>query len=149
MHIRILNDKHTRLIDIKDALTEINHAMMDGKDDVEEMSASGSSASILYTDGRRVILRPATAEEIEKRDGKEWSYTHSNFGLWHRFNNDLSAFCNKRIRSKDAGHISVKDANSGKWISADLIGHDSLKTLPEAEKFSITLCPKCFSKENA
>lgn len=69
MHIRILNSKYTRLIDSKDAMAEINHAMMEGKDDVAEMNHSRASATIRYNDGRSVVLRPATPEEIANGSG--------------------------------------------------------------------------------
>lgn len=71
MHIRILNQADTQIIESKVAMDEINHAMMGGKRDVQEMSHSRQSASILYTDGRHVVLRPATDEEIEQAQHSE------------------------------------------------------------------------------
>jgi hypothetical protein len=141
MHIRILNDKHTQLVDIKTALAEMDHAMMDGKEDVAEMCASGSSAYILYEDGRKVVLRPATQEEIEERQSKEWGYTSSNFSLWHRFDGDLKALCNRRIRPSVATGFKMN-----KSTAVDLLGHDDLCTFEEAKTFDVTLCFQCLKK---
>lgn len=144
-HIRILNAKYTRLIDIKEALEEINYAMMEGADEVAEMSASGSSAKICYEDGRVVILRPATSEEIEERAGKEWCHAASNITLWHRFGPDLKALCNRRIRPSKSGHVSVKDPETGKWYPKDKVGHDDL-SIPADIPSGVTMCSKCQEK---
>lgn len=63
-HIRTENDI-TTLVTARAALNEINAGMMgDTKRLVRQMSAARSSANIEYRDGRKVQIRPATAEEI-------------------------------------------------------------------------------------
>ncbi|MFF9901317.1 hypothetical protein [Streptomyces longispororuber] len=60
-HVRVVNGGAPELVSSREALAEINHAMMDGKRDVREMSAARSSARIAYKDPARgtVDLRPA------------------------------------------------------------------------------------------
>ncbi|MFE4583404.1 hypothetical protein [Streptomyces chartreusis] len=65
MHVRIANGGVPELVDSRDALEEINHAMMDGKRDVREMSEGRGNARIVYRDQRGTVeLRRATAEDI-------------------------------------------------------------------------------------
>ncbi|MFJ4084969.1 hypothetical protein ACIP2Z_39250 [Streptomyces iakyrus] len=65
MHVRIANGGTPELLESRDALEEINHAMMDGKRDVREMSEGRGNARIVYRDQRgTVTLRRATAEDI-------------------------------------------------------------------------------------
>ncbi|MER7377153.1 hypothetical protein [Streptomyces lanatus] len=65
MHVRIANGGSPELLDSRDALDEINHAMMDGKRDVREMSEGRGNARIVYRDQRGTVeLRRATAEDI-------------------------------------------------------------------------------------
>ncbi|MFI7415277.1 hypothetical protein ACIBU0_42255 [Streptomyces sp. NPDC049627] len=65
MHVRIANGRTPELVDSRDALEEINHAMMDGKRDVREMSEGRGNARIVYRDQRGTVeLRRATAEDI-------------------------------------------------------------------------------------
>ncbi|MFJ4880123.1 hypothetical protein ACIP93_33615 [Streptomyces sp. NPDC088745] len=61
-HVRIVNDGPTEIIPTRQALDEINAAMMqpEVKRTVKRMSASKSTAHIVYRDGRTVYLRPAT-----------------------------------------------------------------------------------------
>jgi hypothetical protein len=61
-HVRIVNDGPTEIIPTRDALAEINAAMMQPlvKRTVKRMSACKSTAHIVYRDGRTVYLRPAT-----------------------------------------------------------------------------------------
>lgn len=146
MHIRTIYvgvNAHTRLIETKEALTEINHAMMDGADEVAEMSASKSTAHIVYKDGRAVDFRPATPEEIAEHGSKEWDHTHSNFNLWHRFDGSLKALCNKRITANVASRLPAMV--NGKWVPKDLFGHNRLSTREDAERYG-RLCPKCLAK---
>ncbi|MEU2969010.1 hypothetical protein ABZ687_29035 [Streptomyces ardesiacus] len=65
-HVRTVNGGTPVLIPTRDALAEINHAMMDGKNDVREMSAARGHARIVYKDRERgtVTLRPATADDV-------------------------------------------------------------------------------------
>ncbi|PNG17012.1 hypothetical protein [Streptomyces cahuitamycinicus] len=70
-HVRIVNGGTRHVIPTRDALTEINAAMMQPlvKRQVREMSAARSSARIVYKDERgTVVLRPATEEEIAAAD---------------------------------------------------------------------------------
>lgn len=64
-HVRIVNDGPTEIIPTRDALNEINAAMMQPlvKRTVKRMSASKSTAHIVYRDGRTVYLRPATPDD--------------------------------------------------------------------------------------
>lgn len=63
-HIRTENGTAT-LITTRAALDEINAGTMGPtKKLVREMSAARSSADILYRDGRKVHIRPATPEQI-------------------------------------------------------------------------------------
>ncbi|MER6616357.1 hypothetical protein [Streptomyces xantholiticus] len=57
-HVRIVNGGTPEVIPTRAALAEINHAMMDGKRDVREMSEGRGNARIVYRDGRTVELRP-------------------------------------------------------------------------------------------
>ncbi|MEV8344489.1 hypothetical protein [Streptomyces niveus] len=61
-HVRITNDGPAEIIPTREALDEINAAMMqpEVKRTVKRMSASQSRAHIVYRDGRTVYLRPAT-----------------------------------------------------------------------------------------
>ncbi|RZU28230.1 hypothetical protein EV284_6396 [Streptomyces sp. BK022] len=61
-HVRIVNDGPTEVIPTREALDEITAAMMQPqvKRTVKRMSASKSTAHIVYRDGRTVYLRPAT-----------------------------------------------------------------------------------------
>ncbi|MFE2184154.1 hypothetical protein [Streptomyces sp. NPDC059455] len=68
-HVRTVDGGTPEIIPTRDALAEINTAMMEGKHDVREMSAARSSARIVYKDPARgtVKLRPATAEGLSPR----------------------------------------------------------------------------------
>ncbi|MEU5978489.1 hypothetical protein [Streptomyces sp. NPDC047315] len=58
-HVRTVNGGTPELVDSRAARAEINHAMMDGKRDVREMSESDSTARIVYRDQRGTVdLRP-------------------------------------------------------------------------------------------
>jgi hypothetical protein len=59
-HVRIVNGGAPEIITTRDALAEINLAMLEGKRDVREMSAARSTARIVYKDRERgtVELRP-------------------------------------------------------------------------------------------
>lgn len=61
-HVRIVNDGPAEIIPTRQALDEINAAMMqpEVKRTVKRMSASESTAHIVYRDRRTVYLRPAT-----------------------------------------------------------------------------------------
>ncbi|MFD5856124.1 hypothetical protein [Streptomyces chartreusis] len=65
-HVRIVNDGPTEIIPTRQALDEINAAMMqpEVKRTVKRMSASQSTAHIVYRDGRTVYLRPATPGDV-------------------------------------------------------------------------------------
>lgn len=61
-------DGTTSIVSAKDGTAEINHAMMDGKRDVREMSAAGTDATITYKDGRRVALILTEREAPRRRE---------------------------------------------------------------------------------
>ncbi|SEE83025.1 hypothetical protein SAMN05216483_6691 [Streptomyces sp. 2131.1] len=65
-HVRITNDGPAEVIPTREALDEINAAMMEPevKRTVKRMSASKSTAHIVYRDGRTVYLRPATPGDV-------------------------------------------------------------------------------------
>ncbi|MFG3051830.1 hypothetical protein ACGFZP_12895 [Kitasatospora sp. NPDC048239] len=63
-HIRTENGT-TTLIATRAALDEVQAVMSAGHDDGTELYGSGSTYAITYPDGRRVTVRPATAQEIE------------------------------------------------------------------------------------
>ncbi|MFE7072631.1 hypothetical protein ACFU96_21370 [Streptomyces sp. NPDC057620] len=64
-HMRSVNGGTPERISSTEAVAEMNSAQMEGRRHVREMSASGSSARIVYKDPERgtVLLRPATPEE--------------------------------------------------------------------------------------
>jgi hypothetical protein len=65
LHVRIANGSTPEILPSRVALEEINHAMMDGKRDVREMSEGRGNARIVYRDQRGTVeLRHATAEDI-------------------------------------------------------------------------------------
>jgi hypothetical protein len=81
-------------VSVRDALNEVNHAMMDGKRNVRSMSSSHGNHSIEYKDGRTVRL--VEVEELAE-DAKEWSGTRTHFNHMHRFGANGRALCNSRI----------------------------------------------------
>ncbi|MCD9904257.1 hypothetical protein LUR56_37935 [Streptomyces sp. MT29] len=77
-HMRTMNGGTPERIPTLDALREINNAMTgEGRKGVQEMSASGSEARIVYRGARgEVWLRPATAAEIameQKPEGERYA----------------------------------------------------------------------------
>lgn len=65
-HVRIVDGGTPQVIPTRDALDEMNYAMMGGKRHVREMSQARSWARIVYRDRERgtVELRPATPEDL-------------------------------------------------------------------------------------
>jgi hypothetical protein len=61
-HVRITNGGTPEFITAREALDEVNAAMMGNKRAVRTMSTDqgGRAASIEYRDGRKVTIRPAT-----------------------------------------------------------------------------------------
>jgi hypothetical protein len=59
-------------ISVREALAEVNHAMMDGKRDVRSMSSGRTQHNIEYKDGRtvRLVLVDAPAEQPAETDRK-------------------------------------------------------------------------------
>jgi hypothetical protein len=85
------------IVSVKDAMDEVNHAMMDGKRYVREMSSGEGHHSIDYTDGRTVVL----IEMEESAPGTEdWASTRTG-NIEHRFDSDGRALCNRRLRAYD------------------------------------------------
>jgi hypothetical protein len=66
MYQRTENDV-VSTVSIREALAEVNHAMMGGKSGVREMSSGRGQHSIEYKDGRsvRLVLVDAPAEETD------------------------------------------------------------------------------------
>jgi hypothetical protein len=125
-------------VSTREGLAEINHAMMDGKREVETMSSiSRTDYAIEYKDGRKVRLVRVDAPAAE--DPKEWTGTASNFSHLHRFDAELKALCNRRIRSRGAARRA-----------GVLIGHDELRSRSEVESSEYahlyTFCPRCEAK---
>jgi hypothetical protein len=60
----------TAQVSVRDALAEVNHAMMDGKGDVREMSSSRGRHSIEYKDGRSVKLTEVDAPAPVETDSR-------------------------------------------------------------------------------
>ncbi|MBZ6253671.1 hypothetical protein KVH27_35570 [Streptomyces olivaceus] len=65
-HVRIVDGGTPQVIPTRDALDEMNHAMMSGQHNVREMTHARSRARIVYKDRERgtVELRPATPEDL-------------------------------------------------------------------------------------
>lgn len=139
-HVRIVNDAAPELITIKDALAEINNAMMgEGNKKVRRMSSVRSSATIEYRDGRKVEIRPAVMTDKPAEAAGEWNGTRSNPSHLHRFGASLRAVCSRGITSAGAGHRD-----------GVLVGHDRLRTRTEIESDGkvYTVCPRCSSRES-
>lgn len=60
-------DNKTTIVSVREAVAEVNHAMMDGKRDVETMSSGYGRHDITYKDGRHVVMvlvdQPEPVEE--------------------------------------------------------------------------------------
>lgn len=117
-------------VSIREAMAEVNHAMMGGQREVQEMSSGRDRHSIDYKDGRSVllVLVDAPAEDV-----KEWAGTASNGAHMHRFGDDHRARCNSRIFPKT-------------WVGKGVI----LKTREEIEAGEYahlyTFCLRCEAK---
>lgn len=85
------------IVSVEDAMTEVNHAMMDGKRYVREMSSGKGQHSIDYTDGRTVVLIKMEEAAPETED---WASTRTG-NIEHRFDADGRARCNRRLRAYD------------------------------------------------
>lgn len=90
----------TAHVSIREAMTEVNHAMMDGKRDVRQMSSGRGQHSIDYKDGRsvRLVLVDAPAELASEPE--DWASTATG-KVEHRFGPDGRALCNRRLRAYD------------------------------------------------
>lgn len=85
------------IVSVKEAMTEVNHAMMDGKRYVREMSSGKGQHSIDYTDGRTVVLIEMEESASETED---WASTRTG-NVEHRFDDEGRALCNRRLRAYD------------------------------------------------
>lgn len=92
-------------VSIREGLNEINHAMMDGKREVREMSSiTRTDFAIEYKDGRKVRLVrvDAPSEQPAETDERPDAWTvASHKMLLHRFtqaDKDGRALCNKSYR---------------------------------------------------
>ena len=84
-------------VPIREALAEVNHAMMGGRKDVRRMASGRTQHSIEYKDGRLVSMRLVDAPAAEQ---EEWGTTTVSL-LAHKFHGeaaDYRAKCNRRIR---------------------------------------------------
>lgn len=92
------------IVSVKEAMAEVNHAMMDGRRHVREMSSGKGQHHIDYTDGRTVVLIEMEEAAPETED---WASTRTG-DVQHRFGTDGRALCNRRYRAYDR-HISQTD----------------------------------------
>lgn len=93
-------------VSIREAMAEVNHAMMSGKRDVQEMSSGRSQHRIDYRDGRsvRLVLVDTPAEQPAETDA--WTVA-GHKTLLHRFtqaDEDGRALCNKSFRPHRYGN---------------------------------------------
>lgn len=65
-------DGVTTTVTVREALAEVNHAMMDGKDEVEEMSSGRGRHHIEYKDGRTVRLVEIDAPAEQPAPEPQW-----------------------------------------------------------------------------
>lgn len=63
-------DGMVTIISVKDAMAEVNHAMMAGKNKVREMSSGRGQHTITYKNGRSVRLVEIDHEETAEKDSK-------------------------------------------------------------------------------
>lgn len=125
----------TTTITTREALDEVNHAMMDGKHTVRRMSSSHGNHHIEYKDGRTAHL---VETEAPTEDAKEWSGTRTHSNHMHRFGANGRALCNSRIwpqvwhGQNDQGVILHTRAE----IEAGEYAH------------LYTFCPRCEAKES-
>lgn len=127
----------TSQVTVRVALDEVNHAMMEGKREVQTMSSGTGRHSIEYKDGRNVLL--IETEEAPATEPREWHGTHSKFNHLHRFANDNRARCNRRIRANETPPVGSK----GAWGVFK-------RTRSEVEADNATgvytFCPRCEEK---
>lgn len=121
-------------VSIREAMAEVNHAMMDGKRDVHEMSSGRDRHSIDYKDGRsvRLVLVDAPAETGGLPDA--WTVA-SHRMLLHRFtaaDESGRAVCNRRFRPWRYGN------GYAFRTKAEQMAHEY------ADLY--TFCPKCEAK---
>ncbi len=116
-------------VSIKEALEEVNTAMMEGRKKVKMMSSSHGHHTIEYRDGRKVTLDEIDVPEQEE-EAREWSTTNTGFTA-HRFDTTThKALCNKSILSR--GHTRIHE------------GYTTRSWNVETSVFRI--CPRCDAK---
>lgn len=120
-------------VSVKDAMAEVNHAMMEGKNKVRRMSSGRGQHRIEYKNGRSVCLVELEAtEEQAATEPREWSGTRSNFSHLHRFNDSNRARCNSRIRP---GHCMDSDKEREFQTKSEVLAGEYAHLY--------TFCPRC------
>ncbi|MFD8226893.1 hypothetical protein ACFV16_22280 [Streptomyces massasporeus] len=93
---------------VKQAMPEINSAMMEGKHKVREMSSSSRRTVIRYKDGRTVTFVPTLVDAPAETDERPDAWTLAGPGtLLHNFtqaDKDGRALCNKSYRPHRFGN---------------------------------------------
>lgn len=117
------------IVSVKEAMIEVNHAMMDGKRYVREMSSGRGHHSIDYTDGRTVVLVEMEEAAPETED---WASTRTG-NVEHRFDADGRALCNRRLRAYDR-YVSQTDRRVRRTRS-------EIESGPYANQY--TFCSRC------
>lgn len=127
-------------VTLREGLDEINHAMMGGSEDIEEMSQiSWVSFEIRYPYGRTVrLVRTCRSVPEPEPEPKEWHGTHSKFNHLHRFTADNRARCNRRIRANLMPH-----SETGEW-GVFLKIRSEIENGTNAHLY--TFCSKCEEK---
>lgn len=138
----------TSTIPAREALAEINHAMMEGKRDVREMEHGGNHTRIAYKDGSTVTFNRIdvaddhfdTKPEPVEGEVADWGGTFSNWEMMHRmflgetrYGIKLRARCSKGI----LGDLGVKGNRPLRTKSQILNGK-------YADHY--TFCPRCETK---
>lgn len=125
---------------VREALAEVNTAMMEGKRQVRRMSSGYGHHSIEYKDGRKILLIQVDAPEAE---AEEWGTTAASM-LLHKFHGEGPA-----VRGAD---YRAKCRKSIRWYARPLSRHEGprLRTRNEIEtdKYAhlYTFCPRCDAK---
>lgn len=96
-------DGNLTIVTVGEAMAEVNHAMMDGKRHVREMSSGRGQHRIQYTDGRQVRMIAVDASQVD--EVRDWAGTYSRRNRLHRFGADGKARCNAGIRHVVTGVV--------------------------------------------
>ncbi|MCT2594267.1 hypothetical protein LHJ74_30905 [Streptomyces sp. N2-109] len=125
-------------VSVREALAEVNTAMMEGKRYVREMFSGRGQHSIEYKDGRSVRLVEVYAPR-EESEPREWHGTHSTFHHLHRMDETNRARCNRRIRA----NLVPPSGGRGPWG----VFKRTRSEIENGESARLyTFCPKCATK---